>query len=71
MDDPMSYRLAAACASLLLGMVFMAAPTLSQGRRDLQPSAADFSQSPFGDPDAGSFNSGRITGTVRTFDGHA
>jgi len=67
----MYYRLATASFSLLLGTLLIAAPTVAQNRHDPQPSASGLPGNPFDNSAADGFSSGRITGTVRTFDGHA
>lgn len=67
----MSYRLAAASVSLLLGTLLLAAPAIAQNRYESRQSAPGLSDNPFNDPTVDSLTSGRITGTVRTFDGHA
>jgi thioredoxin-like negative regulator of GroEL len=67
----MHYHFAAAPVSLLLGVLFIGVPTLAQDRQDPRRGTPDFSSDPFNDPSPDGFNTGRITGTVRTFDGHA
>jgi hypothetical protein len=67
----MPYRFAAASVSLLLGVLFIGTSTFAQVRHDPRQNSADFSSDPFNDPSPNGFNTGRITGTVRTFDGHA
>jgi len=67
----MSYRLAAASFSLLLGTFLIAAPTVAQNRHEPQQNTSGLPGNPFNDSAPDAFSSGRITGTVRTFDGHA
>lgn len=56
--------------SLVLGTSLIAVPAVAQYRTGPRPGPPNFSASPFDNP-TGGFNSGRITGTVRTADGHA
>jgi hypothetical protein len=67
----MSYRWAAAPLALLFGTLFIAAPAVAQDRLDPRQSAPGFSSNPFNDPAIDNFSSGRIIGTVHTFNGHA
>lgn len=66
----MLLRWVAAFLSMVLGALLMVAPAIAQSRTDHRQNPPDFSSGPFDDPSAGGFGSGRITGTVRTLDGH-
>lgn len=66
----MSYRLVVASLSLFLATSLLSDSVVAQNRGDRRQGATSMPSAPFGDPH-GSSGSACISGTVRTYDGHA
>jgi Flp pilus assembly protein TadD len=65
----MPCRWVPASLSLVLGTLLITTPAVAQ-YRDPRQGSPNFSANPFDNPTTGGFGTGRITGTVRTADGH-